>query len=119
MPVSALKYYLHDGSQYFRIELLGKLTAGDIAELSGCWRTARTMTNGRVIVVDSAGLKTMDEAGRAWMEQMLIDGAVIEDQDGRYTTVPGRFNTQETVSTAETDKAPRRKWGKLRVPATG
>ncbi len=117
MAVSALKYYLHDGAKSFRIQLIGTLSEGDLRDLSGCWQTARSSVAKRGIVVDSAGLKSVDEAGRTWLEEMIAEGAIIEDQNGQYSSIPPRLSSQETVKAADTDSTVRRKWGKFRVPA--
>lgn len=117
MSVSALKYYLHDGSKAFRIQLIGTLSESHIPELSGCWQTARSSVTGRAIVVDSAGLKSLDDAGRTWLEEMIAEGAIIEDQNGQYSTIPPRFASQENVIKADATSEGRRKWGKIRVPA--
>jgi ABC-type transporter Mla MlaB component len=117
MAVSALKYYLHDGAKSFRIQLLGTLSQSDLRDLSGCWRTARSSVARRAIVVDAVGLKSVDSAGRSWLEEMIAEGAIIEDQNGEYSTVPPRLTSQETVKAADMDSTARRKWGKFRVPA--
>ena len=83
MSVTALKYYLHDGSTSFRIQLLGTLTEADLPELSGCWRTARSSVAGRRLVIDSTGFERLDEAGRSWLEEMIAEGAMIEDRTDR------------------------------------
>lgn len=113
--VSALKYYLHDGATSFRIQLLGSLSSADLPELSGCWRTARSSVVGRRLVIDSTSLEGLDEAGRSWLEEMIAEGAVIEDRQGTSTAIPARFDVRETVSKADS-KSSRRGLGKLRGP---
>ena len=43
---SFLKFYIHDSADYFRIELIGELAEMDIAELAGCWCTAKSSVSG-------------------------------------------------------------------------
>ena len=115
MSVSALKYYLHDGATSFRIQLLGTLSEADLPELLGCWRTARSSVIGRRLVIDSIKLEGLDDAGRSWLEEMIAEGAMIEDRLGPSTTIPARFDVRETVSKADA-KSSQRRSGKLRAP---
>jgi hypothetical protein len=115
MSVTALKYYLHDGSTSFRIQLLGTLTEADLPELSGCWRTARSSVVGRRLVIDSTKLERLDEPGRNWLVEMIAEGAVIEDRLGPSSAVPERFDDQENASRPD-KKSARQKLGKFRAP---
>ncbi len=72
---SSLKYYIHDGIDACRFQLLGELTAIDVPELRGCWRTAKTMLGKRKLILDLRGLRRMDQAGAAWVASMVTDGA--------------------------------------------
>jgi hypothetical protein len=65
-----LKYYIHDQVRLFRLQLLGSLTASDLPELEGCWKTAQSSIAGRKIQVDISQLIAADERGRAWLAQM-------------------------------------------------
>ncbi len=113
--MSALKYYLHDGATSFRIQLLGTLAEADLLELAGCWRTARSSVVGRQLVIDSKKLERLDESGRSWLEEMIVEGALIDDRLGSSKTVPDRFAMRATASKAE-EKSLRRRLGKLRTP---
>jgi len=112
--VAALKYYLHDGAICFRIQLLGTLSEADLPELSGCWRTARSSVVGRRLVIDSIKLEGLDEAGRTWLEEMISEGAAIEDRSGVSKAIPARFDPQK-ASKADA-KATKGRLGKLRTP---
>jgi hypothetical protein len=72
---SGFKYYIHDGIQACRFQLIGELTGPDVAELSGCWRTAKTTLRKRKLILDLRRLKTLDEAGRKWVTSMAAEGA--------------------------------------------
>ncbi len=73
---SRFKYYIHDGIDACRFELIGELTEADVQELAGCWRTARTTLSKRKLVLDLRGLKTIDDLGRRWVASMAVEGAV-------------------------------------------
>jgi hypothetical protein len=114
MSVSALKYYLHDGATSFRIQLFGTLSEADLPELSGCWRTARSSVAGRRLVIDSIKLDGLDGAGRSWLEEMIGEGATIEDRLGPSKAIPARLDVQEAVQQSDS-KSSRRRLGKFRA----
>jgi hypothetical protein len=72
---SLFKYYIHDSTDAYRLQLLGDLTESEIAELEGCWRTARNTLGDRKLVLDLQGLKSADEPGREWLISMANEGA--------------------------------------------
>jgi hypothetical protein len=65
-----LKYYIHDRVRVFRLQLLGSLTALDVRELDGCWKTAQSSVAGRRIHVDIRSLVAADESGREWLAEI-------------------------------------------------
>ncbi|HYZ73371.1 MAG TPA: hypothetical protein VE641_09860 [Chthoniobacterales bacterium] len=73
---SALKYYIHDGKEAFRFQLIGDLREGDVKELSGCWETANSTFGNRKLVLDLRGLRSTDETGKEWLLAMVREGAV-------------------------------------------
>jgi hypothetical protein len=74
--VSALKYYIHDGTEAFRFQLIGELREGDVKELSGCWATAKSTFGERKLVLDLRELRNTDESGKEWLLAMVREGAV-------------------------------------------
>lgn len=68
------KYYIHDGIDTCRFQLIGELTDLGVAELSGCWRTAKTTVGKRKLILDLRGLKALDEAGTKWVTSMAAEG---------------------------------------------
>ena len=72
---SLLKYYIHDSTAECRLQLLGDLREVDIAELSGCWRTAKTTLGNRRLILDVRALKSADEVGKQWLAGMAGEGA--------------------------------------------
>lgn len=71
----SFKYYIHDSTSEFRLELLGELTETNVPELSGCWHTAKSIIADRKLVLNLRGLKSVDEAGRQWLAFMSTEGA--------------------------------------------
>jgi hypothetical protein len=71
---SLLRYYLHDGTDAFRFELIGMLSAMDLAELDGCWRTAKSSVAGRKLRLDLRQIVEIDDSGRQWLTEMLTEG---------------------------------------------
>ena len=74
--VSPFKYYIHDGIEACRLELLGDLNAAQLSELKGCWRTAKTTLGTRKLILDCKGLTALDDAGRDWVTSMQSEGAL-------------------------------------------
>lgn len=72
---SRFKYYIHDGVEGCRFQLLGDLTEAEVPELHGCWRTARSTLGTRKLILDLLGLRTVDEAGKQWLAGMAAEGA--------------------------------------------
>ncbi len=71
---SLLRYYLHDGTDAFRFELIGALSAMDLVELDGCWRTAKSSIAGRKVRLDLRQITDVDDSGRQWLTEMLTEG---------------------------------------------
>lgn len=67
---SRLKYYIHDSIDALRLELTGELAEGDLKELNGCWRTAKTTLGRRNLLLDLRRLHAVDESGREWLNAM-------------------------------------------------
>jgi len=74
--VSALKYYIHDGTEAFRFQLLGELREADVKELGGCWQTAKSTFGDRKLVLDLRELHSTDQSGKEWLLSMVREGAV-------------------------------------------
>lgn len=89
---SSLKYYIHDGIDACRFQLLGELTEMDVPELRGCWRTAKTMLGKRKLILDLRGLKRMDGAGATWVTTMVAEGAecLAPVSDAESVNGPGK-----------------------------
>lgn len=72
---AVFRYYIHDSADTCRLQLLGELSEADVAELAGCWQTARTTLGSRKLVLDLRDLKGVDEAGKQWLAGMAQENA--------------------------------------------
>jgi hypothetical protein len=68
--VSGFRYYIHDHSHVFRLQLVGSIGEIDIAELDGCWRTANGAIAERKVCIDLRKVTGTDAAVRAWLSKM-------------------------------------------------
>jgi hypothetical protein len=87
---SYFRYYIHDGIKSCRLQLLGELTEAEVAELNGCWRTAKTTLGMRTLVLDLHALRSVDEAGKQWLASMAQEGAVCFPENYLRDLVAGR-----------------------------
>lgn len=71
----SFKYYIHDSVAACRLQLIGEFTEQDVAELDGCWRTAKTILGGRRVVLDLQSVTAVDETGKRWLASMGSEGA--------------------------------------------
>lgn len=102
VQISALKYYIHDGTEAFRFQLLGDLRDTDVKELSGCWETARSTFGGRKLVLDLNGLRSTDEVGKEWLLAMVREGAVCVPESYFRTNLAD----QSSSSSQGSEKSP-------------
>jgi ABC-type transporter Mla MlaB component len=70
--------YQHDATCSFRFQLLGDLEGSAVDELAHAWQTARSIMNGKALIVDLSALGRTDEAGM----QLLIR---LRDSGARFT----------------------------------
>lgn len=91
----SFKYYIHDSTGEFRLELLGELTETDVPELSGCWHTAKSTVADRKLILDLRSLKAVDEAGRQWLASMSTEGACYVPQSFFETCLAGHNQSSE------------------------
>jgi anti-anti-sigma regulatory factor len=57
------------------LKVYGRLTEGWVAELEGCWRTARITHPRSQVSVDLRGVTFIDQAGEGLLQLMHRDGA--------------------------------------------
>ena len=90
---AAFRYYIHDSIAACRLELIGELTETEVGELTGCWRTARTILGSRSLILDLRALKSVDEAGKQWLAGMAQEGAVYSPESYLRDLVAGKHMT--------------------------
>jgi hypothetical protein len=78
---TAFKYYIHDGVDSCRLQLIGELSETDVADLTGCWNTVRTTLASRNLILDAMELRSTDESGREWLIRMTAEGALIHPEN--------------------------------------
>lgn len=96
--ISTLKYYIHDGTEAFRFQLIGDLREADVKELSGCWQTARSTFGSRKLLLDLNGLRSTDEAGKEWLLLMVREGAVCVPESYFRTNLADQALSPDQVS---------------------
>jgi hypothetical protein len=114
---SSFKYYIHDSSDAFRLELQGEFTEAEVTELSGCWNTARTTVGKRKLILDLQKLRRVDDTAKRWIAGMAQEGA---------SYLPDSFLRNALADHTPETKAPKTGlWGRLvavfrgaRIPAT-
>jgi hypothetical protein len=87
---SYFRYYIHDGIHSCRLQLLGELTEADLADLNGCWRTAKTTLGSRQLILDLHALKSVDEAGKQWLAGMAQENATCSPEGYLRDLVAGK-----------------------------
>lgn len=95
---SSFKYYIHDGIESCRLQLIGELTEANLPDLSGCWRTARTTLGARSLVLDLQNLSRVDDAGKQWLASMSQEGAVYVPEDFLRTSLADRSGEPKSSS---------------------
>jgi ABC-type transporter Mla MlaB component len=69
------KYYIHDRIDSCRLQLFGQLGEAEVAELASCWQTAKPTLGPRLLVLDLRDVKSVDDAAKTWLSQMIQEGA--------------------------------------------
>jgi len=73
----ALQYYMHDGPNAFRFELMGNLDHEGARRLNQDWRTASSVIGDRRLLVDMTFVTDADEQGRALIARWHWEGAQL------------------------------------------
>jgi len=89
---SNFKYYIHDGIAECRLQLLGRVGEPEVAELSSCWQTARTILGERPLVLDVREVTSIDDSGKKWLAQMIQDGAACLPEFFLMDALAGRIH---------------------------
>ncbi len=70
-----MELYQHDSSSTFRFELRGCLEGAWVQEFRQAWVTARSVLQGKELVIDVAGLTGIDDNGVRLLSAMRDAGA--------------------------------------------
>jgi hypothetical protein len=84
--MSKLDYYIHDGSDAFRLKIIGDLCGPGVVSLDQAWRTASSVLRGRPLIIDLVSLGAADEYGRdLLMSWHRIGAKIIARSEGSRT----------------------------------
>jgi hypothetical protein len=84
--MSKLDYYIHDGSDAFRLKIIGDLCGPGVASLDQAWRTASSVLRDRPLIIDLVSLGAADEYGRdLLMGWHRIGAKIIARSEGSRT----------------------------------
>jgi len=75
MKQQGLQYYIHDGPDALRIQLMGVISEGDTRRIEQVWHTASSSIFGRSPIIDITFVTGLDAAGRAMLLQWRQAGA--------------------------------------------
>jgi hypothetical protein len=70
-----MKIYLHDSANTFQFVLRGALAGSCVLDLEQAWTTARSILDGKELVVDLSGTTDADESGVNLLSRMRASGA--------------------------------------------
>lgn len=72
-----LDYYLHDGADALRIEIVGNLSGAGVCSIEHAWRTANSVLASRDIVIGLTAAAEADDDGRRLLLTWHRSGARI------------------------------------------
>lgn len=71
-----LRFYIHDHSHVFRLQLIGSFSKNDVPELDGCWSTASPSVAERKVCIDLLRVTDIDHVAREWLVKLSQDERV-------------------------------------------
>jgi len=110
-----LRYYMHDGPKTFRFELAGCLMAEGARDLEQDWRTARSVANGKTLVVDLTFVTAMDAAGLALLQAWHGEGAQLLAKSEKGRALVESITGRPADAGAEGAQEANRPWMSLRT----
>jgi ABC-type transporter Mla MlaB component len=75
--VSDLTMYQHDAASLFRFVLMGRLAGRDVEDMEHAWITARSVMDGKELVVDLSAVTEIDGAGMHLLARVEACGARV------------------------------------------
>ena len=70
-----MEMYQHDSAGRFQFVLRGELAGNRVLGLEQAWTTAKSILNGKELVVDVSGITVADESGVDLLSRMRDSGA--------------------------------------------
>jgi ABC-type transporter Mla MlaB component len=74
---NVLEVYQHDSPAMFRFVVSGDLSGDRVVELEHAWTAAKSILNGRQVVVDVSGIRKADDWGFSLLCRMRESGACL------------------------------------------
>jgi anti-anti-sigma regulatory factor len=75
--MNPMKMYQHDSAAAYRFILHGELAGERVVELEHAWNTAKSILDGKELVVDVSGITDADESGVGLLARMRESGACL------------------------------------------
>src|SRR5438270_808769 len=72
-----MTYYMHDSTAAFRFEIAGVISADDAVELQRAWRTASSVIDGRILIVDISYVTEISDGARVLLREWNHNGARV------------------------------------------
>ena len=69
--------YQHDSAETFRFVLKGELAKIEVQQLQCAWETAKSILNGKDLIIEVSGVRKVDSAGVELLTRMRESGAQI------------------------------------------
>src|SRR4051812_9082505 len=97
-----LKITIHDGAKMFRLQLEGRLASAWVTELEQCWRTAASMLDEKVLVVNLDDVSFVDASGMSLLADMNRAGAKFTAATPYQKEVVAEITGKPVTETDET-----------------
>jgi anti-anti-sigma regulatory factor len=73
--ITPMIIYQHDSAMMYRFVLRGELAGQRVQELEQAWNTAKSILNGKELVIDVSGITDADQSGVGLLVRMRESGA--------------------------------------------
>src|SRR3954470_5552804 len=97
-----LKITIHDGAKMFRLQLEGRLASAWVTELEQCWKTAASMLDEKVLVVNLDDVSFIDASGMSLLADMNRAGAKFTAATPYQKEVVAEITGEPLTATAAT-----------------
>jgi|GEM_PF-6108632 len=93
--VVSFKYYIHDTTRGYAMEMIGPFGHSAVPELACCWQTAKTTLKNRELTLDLRGVTSVDDVAQQWLASMAQEGAKYLPESFLLDAVAGLPEPQE------------------------